>query len=59
MKILFLFTLLALNYAFYAPNSKVEHLRNDNFRQKVMESDDVWFIKFYGIFFFIKLIFYC
>ena len=51
MKIFFLiFIIASLNLAnsFYTSNSKVQLLNGQNFKKKVLDSDEPWFIEFYG-----------
>ena len=52
MKLLVLICLIisiTLSNSFYSGNSKVQSLTAQNFKQKVLDSDEPWFIEFYGI----------
>ena len=48
MKILLFATVLAIGLCFYSANSGVVSLTDKNFREKVINSDEIWLVEFYA-----------
>jgi len=57
LTILLLFALFAVSFCLYGPDSKVIKLTAANFREKVINSKEVWFVEFFGRLYLILLIF--
>ncbi len=41
-------SLFAMSLALYGPDSRVVKLTSANFREKVINSKELWFVEFYG-----------
>jgi hypothetical protein len=55
--LIFLLAISAPAFALYGSNSKVVKLTAANFREKVLNSNQLWFVEFYGKFIFLEFYF--